>query len=275
MATPIVTPIPAHPSEVQSWGSEGVNQAFGAIEAPKPRWSVPSIFYQDVAALERFGVDPLNPPSGRGAVLSANSYGYPIDGYTTGYTVKLPPSGADPQVAQRTPISGNQPTVVASSNGEDASPLLGIPSDEPVADQIAGVDWSNPWRRGEAIRKLQEQQKAAELLNSQTITPEQKIALTRYLNNEYGAPPATLPEASDNGRVRRPPIVPPPERNYDAPSGAVPRFKSREPTAALKRTRTRIKKAAAGKVLTEEQAAARRAAAVPLPSEGDILMPQA
>ncbi len=233
MTSPILTPLPIRPPQTQSWGSEGLNPAFGASEAPKRQWSIPSIVYQDVAALERFGVDPLAPPSGRGVVLSANSYGYPIDGYTTGYTVKLPPSGADITVAQQTPISGNQPSVVMSSAGGDGSPITGVPSDEPVADQIAGVDWSNPWKRGEAMRQMEAQKKTAESLANPALTPEQRIALTRYLNNEYGAPPATPPEASDNSRMLRPPAPPPVAA--DAPGRPV-RIKTRAPGQGLRAT---------------------------------------
>jgi hypothetical protein len=227
MATPIVSPIPTRPSEIQSWGSEGLNPAFGAREAPKRNWATSSTTYQDIAALERFGVDPLAPPTGKNVVLASTSYGYPIDGYTTGYTVKLPPSGADITVASKVPISGLQPSVVASSAGGEGAPITGVPSDEPVADQIAGVDWSNPWRRGEALAQIQAQQKTAALLSNPTLTHEQKIAMTRYLNNEYGVPSnASVPSApapapaparrGGRGGARRAAQPPPPILPYPA-----------------------------------------------------------
>jgi hypothetical protein len=134
--TELLTAFTRSKSEFQSWGSEGRNPAFGYSERPKHRWRLDATRYQDIAALERFGVDPLK-PAGHGIVMNANSYGYQIDGFTTGYTVKLPPP-ADPVAAQRTPRSGNQPAIIGVSDGSDEPAVGTVPSDEPSAI------WENP-----------------------------------------------------------------------------------------------------------------------------------
>jgi hypothetical protein len=119
-----------HRREVQSWGSESNNSnaEISWFEAPKPRWQQIRAIHTDIAALERFGVDPTR-PAGAGVVMQANTYGYPIEGYTTGYTFKLPPP-ANFEGAVRTPRSGNIPSVVEASDGTDGVPT--VSGDTPV-----------------------------------------------------------------------------------------------------------------------------------------------
>lgn len=124
----------------QMWGSEGnqYNAKIGYLQNRKPRWEQISIKYKDIAALNKFGIDPTRPPGG-GIIMQANSYGYPLDGYTTGYTYKLPPP-ADFEVASRVPLSFNQPAIIEASDGTSAVPA--IPSDDPV-------QFVNLWRYGD------------------------------------------------------------------------------------------------------------------------------
>ena len=103
------------------------NAIYGYMTHKKPRWTNRTREFVDLAALERHGIDPTKPVPA-GVIVSADPYGYPIDGFTTGYTTKLPPP-ADPVVAINTPKSFNVPAVVQSSNGS------GGDSGEPIDDQ--------------------------------------------------------------------------------------------------------------------------------------------
>ena len=121
------TPIP-HIQYGQTWGSEARNLAIGYFQYTKPYWQQEGYTYQDVGALERFGIDPMK-PAGGGVIMQANAYGYPVDGYTTGYTMKLPPP-ANMQLAQQIPRSFNTLQVIDSGDGiDDALPTAG---DNPV-----------------------------------------------------------------------------------------------------------------------------------------------
>ena len=111
----------------QSWGSESRNIPIGYIEHRKPRWQVLKYSYEDPGAMERFGIDPRNPAQG-GMIMSANSYGYPLEGFTTGYSVKLPPSNIGIQAASQVPRSGLDMTVVGVSDGNTPFPQ------DPVGD---------------------------------------------------------------------------------------------------------------------------------------------
>jgi hypothetical protein len=104
------------------------NAAYGYVEHKKPRWTQLAREYQDVGALERFGIDPTKPVP-LGVTVTADPYGYPIDGYTTGYTTKLPPP-ADMVAAQRTPRSFNVPAIVQSGNGMETIGTPPVPPDE-------------------------------------------------------------------------------------------------------------------------------------------------
>lgn len=106
----------------QSWGSESRNIPIGYIEHRKPRWQVLKYKYEDPGALERFGIDPRNPAQG-GMIMSANSYGYPLQGFTTGYSVKMPPSNIGMEAASQVPRSGLDMTVVGISNGATPDPV--------------------------------------------------------------------------------------------------------------------------------------------------------
>lgn len=127
------------PSRAQYWGSEGSNNnaRYGYTQWAKPRWEQMYYKYQDAAALERFGIDPMRPAPG--VVMMANPYGYPIDGYTTGYTMKLPPP-AEFELAARTPRSSNMPSVIETSDGTTGMSVL--PGDSPV-------DYVNDWQYGD------------------------------------------------------------------------------------------------------------------------------
>lgn len=116
-----VVSVPLRPTSsvhhaIQSWGSESANIPFGYYERPKPRWQQIAHGYQDAAALDRFGIDPTR-PAGPNIIMNANAYGVPIDGFTTGYSVKLPPANIGIQNASTIPRSGNQPVTVGNDNG--------------------------------------------------------------------------------------------------------------------------------------------------------------
>lgn len=121
-------------------GSEltNANAVYGFVQRAKPRWQETSREYQDVGAMERFGIDPTKPVP-LGVTVTADPYGYPIDGWTTGYTVKLPPP-ADPVAAQRTPKSFNVIGVVERGNGSNVAPSV-VPGDTPIE--------SLSWRGGD------------------------------------------------------------------------------------------------------------------------------
>lgn len=127
------------------WGSESNNDnaTYGYVEHRKPRWQEYKRQYQDPAAMERFGIDPTRPVP-LGVTVTADPYGYPIDGYTTGYTVKLPPP-ADIVAAQRTPKSFNVPAIVGRGDGSDEMPPPPVPDSEestgPGFDPANGPDW--------------------------------------------------------------------------------------------------------------------------------------
>ena len=117
--------------QVQAGGSEFLsndNSVYGYIEHLKPRWEIIHSVYQDAGALDRFGYDPTHPP-GPGVTLQSDGYGYPEDGWTTGYTTKLPPP-ADFAVAQQTPASFNTMQIVSAGNGQMSTE--DIPGDNPV-----------------------------------------------------------------------------------------------------------------------------------------------
>lgn len=122
------TPLPGavvgvHYDESPSWGvqANNFNAAYGYLEPVKKRWTQSMREYDDPAALERFGIDPTKRPP-PGVVVMADPYGFPMDSYTTGYTVKLPPPISDPALVEQTPRSFNTIGVVESGNGSDAAP---------------------------------------------------------------------------------------------------------------------------------------------------------
>lgn len=141
--------IPAHVQnhEAQMWGSEGVNIKQGYRENKKGRWQQMGYQYQDVGALDTFGVLPMKPP-GPGVVMTSDGYGYPVDGYTTGYTTKLPPP-ANLETALKLPRGSNQISVVAASDGYDG--VSPIPSSDPV-------NYVNWWRYGDAAQQAELEQ---------------------------------------------------------------------------------------------------------------------
>lgn len=114
-------------------GSEqsNANAVYGYMVETKPRWTNVTREFNDLAAMERHGIDPTRPVPA-GVVVMADPYGFPIDGFTTGYTTKLPPP-ADPITAQNTPKSFNVISVVEKSNGSGTT--SGIGSDEPVNNE--------------------------------------------------------------------------------------------------------------------------------------------
>lgn len=130
-------------------GSEqnNANAVIGWSEAPKARWQTVYKMYQDVGAMERFGIAPGQPVPA-GVVTQGDAYGYPVDQYTTGYTTKLPPP-ADPVAAQNTPKSFNVPSVIARGNGGDA--ISDQPGDNPY-------DFVNEWTYGDAEQQIQRNQ---------------------------------------------------------------------------------------------------------------------
>jgi len=122
-AVPLAAAIPGVHFDVWHGGSVGLsnsNAVYGTIEHVKPRHQVLGETHQDVAALEKFGLHPLGCTSSQ-LVNQADNYGYPIMGYTTGYTTKLPPP-ANFEAAIRTPRSSNYPQLVSSSNGIEPTP---------------------------------------------------------------------------------------------------------------------------------------------------------
>lgn len=133
-----------HYNEVATWGSEANNDhaCYGYWEHAKPRWEQISYEYHDMGALDKFGIDPRRPP-GAGIIMSANSYGFPQMGYTTGYTTKLP-APANFEVASHTPVSSNTPSIIEASDGTNAVPS--IPSDDPV-------EYINMWKYGDETQQ--------------------------------------------------------------------------------------------------------------------------
>lgn len=129
-----------HHNELATWGSEANNDhaCYGFWERPKHRWEQLAYEYHDIGALAKFGIDPRRPPGG-GIIMSANHYGFPQMGFTTGYTTKLPPP-ANFAVASQTPASGNTPAIIEASDGTNAVPS--IPSDDPV-------QYINMWKYGD------------------------------------------------------------------------------------------------------------------------------
>lgn len=140
MANPALdyTPVPIHPvfglhEWTQSWGSESRNIPIGYIENRKPRWQILKYSYEDPGALERFGVDPAHPAQG-GVIMTADSYGYPLQGYTTGYSRKMPPSNIGMEAASQIPRSGMEMTVVGLSDGS------GPPDQTPSSDIVYDIN---------------------------------------------------------------------------------------------------------------------------------------
>lgn len=138
-------PVPDLHIGQQTWGSESYNIPIGYIQNRKPRWQMINQVYTDPAALDRFGIDPNHPAAG--VIMSANSYGYPLDGFTTGYMSKLPPSVIPEEMAKQIPRSGLQPAVVGAEGGVDISgpspdPNASDPSDPNpnAADAVAQVN---------------------------------------------------------------------------------------------------------------------------------------
>jgi hypothetical protein len=119
-----------HYDQTPYLGSQHSNQnaVYGYIRETKPRWTNTSRQFNDLAALERHGIDPTRPVPA-GVVVMADPYGYPVDGFTTGYTTKLPPP-SDLQVAQNTPKSFNVPSVV--QRGDGGGSTSGVPGDQPT-----------------------------------------------------------------------------------------------------------------------------------------------
>lgn len=120
------------------------NATYGYVEHKKPRWTQQVREYEDAAALERFGIDPTKPVP-LGVTVTSDPYGYPIDGYTTGYTIKLPPP-ADPVAAQRTPKSFNLPQVVSRGSGDETMAPPPLPANEivvgPGQDPVDAMEWT-------------------------------------------------------------------------------------------------------------------------------------
>ena len=121
-----------HVDRAQFLGSNktNANAAYGYIEHVKRRWTQQVREYEDAGALDRFGIDPTKPVP-LGVTVTADPYGYPIDGYTTGYTVKLPPP-ADIVAAQNTPKSFNVPAIVQRGNGDETMAPPPLPEGETV-----------------------------------------------------------------------------------------------------------------------------------------------
>jgi hypothetical protein len=111
-------------------GSEqsNANAVYGYMVETKPRWTNVTREFNDLAAMERHGIDPTRPVPA-GVIVMADPYGFAVDGFTTGYTTKLPPP-ADPVAAQNTPKSFNVMSVVERGNGGGTT--SGIGNDEPV-----------------------------------------------------------------------------------------------------------------------------------------------
>lgn len=125
---PTTEPVHVHYAMGGSEFLSNDNALYGYIEHLKPRWQTLYGRYQDAAALDRFGYDPLHPP-GPGVTLQADSYGYPEDGWTTGYTTKLPPP-ADFAESQQTPASFNTMQIVSAGNGQMSTDA--VPGDNPI-----------------------------------------------------------------------------------------------------------------------------------------------
>ena len=132
-------PLPQTTYTVHRWNQGGGNEfisnsnaVYGYVTHVKPRWQQTAFEYQDPAALEKFGLDPLHGHQS-GVVNQCDSYGYPVDGYTTGYTMKLPPP-VDFAAAEMTPRTGNEMQIVEASDGSSAVP-------PEVGDNP--VDWIN------------------------------------------------------------------------------------------------------------------------------------
>lgn len=181
-------PLPNHqPVQLQYWGSESNNQnaLYGYVSQAKPRWEQTAYTYQDAAALERFGIDATR-PAGQGVVMGGDGYGYPVDGYTTGYTVKLPPP-ANFDLAQKIPLSFNMPSVVEASDGTDTIP--NIPGDNPV-------DYVNWWQYGDRTQNARRQL----VLKTQEL---ERLRREAQVGSVGGLNPKDLPT------VTRPPPRPP------------------------------------------------------------------
>ena len=119
------TPVPIGPTwtvheHAQSWGSEALNIPIGYITNRKPRWQIVSYQYQDVGAMEKFGVHPGDNTGD--IIMTAGHYGFPLQGFTTGYTTKLPPTNIGMQAASQVPRSGVSMSTVAVGGGTAPPP---------------------------------------------------------------------------------------------------------------------------------------------------------
>ncbi|MGI9142731.1 MAG: hypothetical protein ACR2IJ_06025 [Fluviibacter sp.] len=194
------TPLPGavvgvHYDQSPSWGSQGSNEnaAYGYIQPIKKRWTQQVREYDDPAALERFGIDPTK-RTPQGVVTMADPFGFPVDGYTTGYTVKLPPP-ANFAAAEQTPRSFNGIGVVESGNGSDVGP-------PPVPDGVdvgGGVGYEptnfrigdQGWSYGDASGM---QQTAAMIKFGKDL---------QDLINRSGLDPAVAAQALQFGKLRK------------------------------------------------------------------------
>lgn len=193
------TPLPGavvgvHYDSSPSWGAQAnnYNAAYGYIEPVKKRWTQRTRMYEDPAALERFGIDPTKRPP-TGVVVMADPYGFPVDGYTTGYTVKLPPPVNFEAVAQ-TPKSFNMIGIVERGNGTDSAPpplpegeeVIG-PGYEPINFRIGDKGWNYGDKSGM-------QQTAAMIKFGKDI---------QDLINRSGLDPAVAAQALQFGKLRK------------------------------------------------------------------------
>jgi hypothetical protein len=121
-----------HYETSQHFGSQATNHnaVYGYVYPIKHRFEDTMFRFQDPAALERFGIDPTRPVP-LGVTVTADPYGFPLQGFTTGYTTKLPPPALDIATASRLPQSFNQIGFASSSNGNGGTST--VPSDEPVS----------------------------------------------------------------------------------------------------------------------------------------------
>lgn len=119
--------------QYQSWGTEAYNPAFGYTESKRRRWHNEKERFQDIAALNKFGLDPRSKKT-IGIITQATGYGFPIDGYTTGFTSKLPPP-AYPTIASQIPRSGLNPRIVGTVYDEIAQQGGESPQDYSIGGQ--------------------------------------------------------------------------------------------------------------------------------------------
>ncbi len=206
---PLATP-GVHLDTASFLGSErsNLNAAYGYIEHRKPRWTQRVREYQDIGAIEKFGIDPTK-PTPLGVTVMADPYGFPIDGYTTGYTMKLPPP-ADMEVAKRTPRSFNSLSVIAQSDGSETSFVPpGLNMDNPDAtwnygNKTLGMDSLQAYTRAaQQIRQIArnagvDPATVANILRNQqprqnTLDSVEVIAPGDSVSQQGGSPAAASP----------------------------------------------------------------------------------